>query len=440
MRIKGKKGVFLDLIVFIVLAAVGMTAIMLIPNLGTDHMKGTLAMNLMKEQVEVEKNEFYIDMVARYAVYWGLEKGLERSNMNAEIQGSTLVYPLLTDGKVSVSLSFKGFFMEEFVAVFKEYIEILGEGVTGVSVDPYQRGKVDLSFVDYDWKPPENGKTYVVGKKKNPDGWTNFGMYQDKSIEMGYDFLEYDQISNEAKIVFNKCKDDEDLLNCVNLNAGDTWEAKFPTGNLLADKSRLGFYTSEPLKSAMEKAYGERAIIFDVTSPNGYQYLVPGGEEDIVYQFAMVFLPEKPFSVKEINVYRFSNEAVLVEFSESDYATSYDIYFTEYNAANLVSKTDEEIRGLLGYLVQPFYKEIVSLLFKEELPTEPQLASCSVIKESLCDLGFQEGKVYFYGDKLYYVLKSNYLQSGKTYSFMVTGVKGAKESIINLEVEEFNFL
>jgi len=58
----------------------------------------------------------------------------------------------------------------------------------------------------------------------------------------------------------------------------------------------------------------------------------------------------------------------------------------------------------------------------------------------LCDLGFQEGKVYFYGDKLYYVLKSNYLQSGKTYSFMVTGVKGAKESIINLEVEEFNFL
>ena len=235
--------------------------------------------------------------------------------------------------------------------------------------------------------------TFFFGKGSAETIKTNHGTYTFEngfSVDVGYSFAEYDQLTAEAQRLIKACRNKRNLQECVDgaRNAGWKYascdEEEFPSEG--------------------------RQIPFCVVS-SATQLSSPA-----LYLFTLDFTPTEPFPIEDIEAKGVVNTNLFeISFPDDLSAESYTIYFT--NDLRLLDYTGSA-EDIIIFEAAGSFLEKVSFS-REEILTAVEQCSQQ-----------EKGNAYLCDGRIFYLLESVYLEEGGDYAFSATAIKKGKESSI----------
>ena len=208
------------------------------------------------------------------------------------------------------------------------------------------------------------------------------------AVDIGYDFIEYENLKDKARNLLTSCRNKRDLVPCIK-------------------KPVLWNYGSCENEQQLDPQ--NRLVEFCV---EGISNRVP-----LDYIFALDFTPTTPFEVENTLVsYNQDTNTYEITFDNDEFADGYNIYFT--NAINLASYQGK-VEGIYILEAAAEFLEKISIN-KNELITD----------QNKCN-NKEKSKAYLCEDKITYILQNQLLIEGEDYLFATTTHAMNQESTIN---------
>ncbi len=225
--------------------------------------------------------------------------------------------------------------------------------------------------------------------------YATYSYDQSLALNLRYNLFETELIVQQARELLYRCRNVKDFNSCIESQQPIHFQAK---------ECQLDAKT-EPLY---------RVVPFCVTSPNGVGifnqegYLVP-----LRYKFRLDFTPTTPFVIEELSS-KTSQNTIVLSFPKDDFATGYNLYFTDDPSVNRKTGSVQEIKS-----------SIFNSIYQWEKRTLPTVQGC-VVENSRTT-----GKAYACEDTIHYLIdKSTLPGEQKNLIFAITTTNNNQESEI----------
>ena len=341
--------------------------------------KGNWQLHFLNEvYFKAEEDLLRTEQILRWAGWEALSDVFQSSSMTQATTCSPVVpYPLWNKGEQWCLPPAKEVFIQKVTKLIHQ------------DMPQYEFSELNL-----------RGKTLVVKAKpavlvsKDPY-FARYSYDTSASVDIGYDFVEYGQITSEAQQLVQQCSSARDFESCVQqfLLTKSHWKSGACSGeeSLLSAQPRAQSFCVESLSS--------------VFGSSGQ--LVP-----LRYQFSLDFTSAQPFAVQKVAVHKLELTNYEITFPFEPSVEEFTLYFTNYN-------------GLVGY--QGSASDIIILSgagnFLDKVSWKQEaVLPCASQKEA--------GKAYHCDTQMSYILTSPLLVDGEDYFFAVTSTSLGKESLI----------
>ncbi|HLD72103.1 MAG TPA: hypothetical protein VJA23_00810 [Candidatus Nanoarchaeia archaeon] len=224
-----------------------------------------------------------------------------------------------------------------------------------------------------------------------------YGYNSDLALNLGYSFEEYDLLKSQAQILINSCKNQKELLSCL-------------------DQQKQVYWHYSSCEKEQKPSSAERIISFCVESPNlGTVQAGNNSKKIIQYHIVLDFTPGQALAVTGIKVAK-SNGKHQITFEQDTLAEGYRLHYTNWpevaSKSGLSADVFSNMPSAEGF---GYFHQSVEL-------SNPQTDNCPSEKQS--------NTIYLCGKELIYLLEDNTLDKDKEYWFGLASVKERKESEI----------